>query len=97
MIVLNDSIIKKLSKVYDIPAETLQKLFSILSHRHLMWASIGQGWRYPETGDDQKSAPMLDAMFHIEKREGVIIFMATKNRGEACNSEAEIRVKKHTL
>ena len=30
-------------------------------------------WKYPETGSDQKSCPMLDTMFNIERRGGYII------------------------
>ena len=32
-------------------------------------------WEYPATGDDEKTCPMLRAMFSIEKRSGTIIFI----------------------
>ena len=32
-----------------------------------------ENWRYPKTGDDQKTCPMLDVMFAVENKAGYII------------------------
>jgi hypothetical protein len=34
-----------------------------------------KNWRYPNTGDDFRTCPLLEAMFNIEKRSGYIIFI----------------------
>lgn len=33
-------------------------------------------WQYPKTGDDQKSCPMLDTMFQIERKSGYVIHIS---------------------
>lgn len=40
-------------------------------------------WRYPNQGDDQKSCPMLDFMFQIEKVGGTLIFIPD-DKEEVC-------------
>ena len=35
-------------------------------------------WRYPQTGDDQRTCPMLDFMFQIEYKSGCLIFIPDK-------------------
>jgi len=63
------------SKKYRIPTATLRQLFNDLKKEGRIWASFIQDWRYPQTGDNQRTAPMLDAAFHIERNKGIIIFL----------------------
>ena len=39
----------------------------------LVW--YNKKWRYPMTGDDQRTCPMIDAMYKIEYNSGTIIFI----------------------
>ena len=32
-------------------------------------------WKYPSTGDDERSCPMLSVMFHAERKPGYIILV----------------------
>ena len=68
------------SKKYQIPTATLQQLFSDLKKEDRIWASFSQDWKYPQVGDSQKTAPMLDAAFHIERNKGVIIFLKYQDK-----------------
>jgi len=70
-----EEIIQALSKKTNLPKETIQKLFDYFKNSKLLWASLDQPWRYPATGDDQKSCPMLQSMFSIERRKGIIVFI----------------------
>jgi len=72
---IDDKVIESLSKKLNLPKETLRKLFDYFEKNKLLWASLNEPWRYPAMGDDQKSCPMLDAMFHIEHNKGIIIFI----------------------
>lgn len=46
-------------------------------------------WRYPKLGDDQKTCPLLDFMFHTEYNSGFLIFVPDlKNKyGEPGNRD----------
>ena len=35
-------------------------------------------WRYPKQGDDQNTCPMLNYMFQIEYKSGILIFIPDK-------------------
>lgn len=70
-----ERIIESLSKKINLPKEDLRKLFNYFKESHLLWESLDQPWRYPEMGDDEKICPMLRAMFNIERRKGIIIFI----------------------
>ena len=37
-----------------------------------------KNWRYPKTGDDQKSCRMLDFMLKTEYRSGTMVFIPDK-------------------
>lgn len=70
-----EEIIESLSKKLNLPKEDLQKLFNYFKETKLLWESLNEPWRYPATGDDQRSCQFLDVMFHIERRKGIIIFI----------------------
>ena len=72
---IDDKVIESLSKKVNLPKETLRKLFDYCEKNKLLWTSLNEPWRYPATGDDQKSCPMLQSMFSIEHNKGIIIFI----------------------
>lgn len=75
---IDDRVIESLSKKTNLPREDLRKLFSYFQENKLLWTSLKEPWRYPAMGDDQKSCPMLTAMFNIEHNKGIIIFIPFK-------------------
>ena len=38
-------------------------------------------WKYPQTGDDQKTCQMLDMMFQIERKSGYVIHIPNVKKG----------------
>ena len=75
---LNNAVIQ-ISKEYDIPEDTLHRLILELKKRNKVFISLDENWRYPKTGDSQRTCPMLDAMFNIEREKGIIIFLPFKD------------------
>ena len=71
-------LISQWSKELDIPKEQLTRLINHLKKKNLYWESLEKNWKYPSMGDDQKSCPMLDMMFHIELRKGAVLYLPFK-------------------
>jgi len=40
-------------------------------------------WKYPATGDDEKTCPMLHTMFQIERKSGYVIHIPNVKKGES--------------
>ena len=60
-----------------IKEQTLTDIVIELQKKHLAWISLDKPYLYPSQGDNQKTCPMLDAMFYIEHHKGIILFLPT--------------------
>jgi hypothetical protein len=72
-------LVDKWSKELDLPTDKLSTIIQKLTEKKLAWQSVDHVWKYPATGDTQKTCPMLDAMFRIEYMRGVVIFLPIGN------------------
>ena len=72
---LQDKFLSQWAKKLDISKGKLSDIIKILESKRCAWMLMEKEWQYPQSGDNQKSCLMLDAMFHIERRKGVILFL----------------------
>jgi len=79
---MNKKFIKQISKKLGIEELTLVNFLEQVNKHKMSWESLDKDWKYPQTGDSQVTNPMLDAMFHIEYRRGIIIFLPFHNLQE---------------
>lgn len=54
-----------------------------------------KNWKYPATGDDQRSCPMLDAMFSIERRGGYLIHIPCAETKEEIEGKRQLKGQKN--
>jgi len=54
----------------------------VLDKNEYVICSYSRYWKYPETGDDQKTCPMLDFMFNVEHKKGYLIFIEGEEEKE---------------
>ena len=71
-------VVSQWAKELNIPENDLTYLINQLIKKNLCWDSLEKVWKYPSMGDNQKSCKMLDMMFHIEWRKGIVIFLPMK-------------------
>jgi len=79
---VKQKLIKQWAKEFGISEKCLSGILTKLQLEHLYWESLEKKWLYPSMGDDQKSNPMLDAMFSIEQRKGIVLYLPYNERGE---------------
>ena len=71
-------LISQWAKESNIPEDNLTCLINKLKEKNLCWHSLDKNWKYPEMGDNQRSCPMLNVMFHIEHGKGIILYLPYK-------------------
>ena len=78
----------------NIDKEQIKKLIDKSKRKYVYYEKL---WNYPKTGDDQRTCPMLDMMFNIERKGGHVIFIPDiqpgENNARAMNKE-DIKTKK---
>lgn len=71
-----NEVVKIWSKKLDIPEKKLTEVINLLSKSQLAFQNPeGKNFLYPKTGDSQRTCPLMNAMFYIEHRKGIILFL----------------------